>query len=40
MEMYLGMMDAVLFAKLKRDGNAYTIAVFKQMSAMRYVEMG
>jgi hypothetical protein len=40
MGMYKGMMDAVLFVRLKRDGTAFIIPEFKQISVLRYVETG
>jgi hypothetical protein len=40
MGMYLGMMDVVVFVRLKKDGNVFIIPVFKQISVLRYVETG
>jgi hypothetical protein len=40
MGMYLGMMDAVHFVRLKRDGIVFITLVFKQISVLRYVETG
>ena len=40
MEMYLGMMDVVLFVKLKKDGIAFITILYKLISVLKYVEMG